>query len=164
MDRGQIMQVGTPREIYRTPATPFVADFVGLMNFLPGVVAADRTARLRCGGSSLQVSADSQGLTPGREVVVAIRPEDVRILPNGQDLANVLQTSVHEIEFLGPFHRLHLRLPRQGDCPLELTAYLDPAKQVMALQEGSPVSVQLPAEALRVFPTHPDHPPGMTRV
>jgi iron(III) transport system ATP-binding protein len=47
MERGRIVQAGAPREVYRTPATPFVADFVGLMNFLPGRPACAGTLRRR---------------------------------------------------------------------------------------------------------------------
>lgn len=152
MDHGRIAQIGTPREVYRTPATPFVADFVGLMNFLPGVMVAGRVAQVRCGSVTLQVPADAQGLPPGSEVTVAIRPEDVRILHNGFDMTNVVETRVHEIEFLGPFQRLHLQLPRPGDCALNLTAYLDPTRQVKPIYKGARLSVHLPVEALRVYP------------
>jgi iron(III) transport system ATP-binding protein len=155
MDHGRIAQIGAPREVYRAPTTPFVADFVGLMNFLPGVMAAGRVAQVRCGGALLQVPADAQNLPPGRQVTVAIRPEDVRVLHNGFDLTNVVETSVHEIEFLGPFHRLHLRLPRQDDCVQNLTAYLDPTRQAKPIHKGTQLSVHLPVEALRVYPMNP---------
>jgi iron(III) transport system ATP-binding protein len=155
MDRGRIVQVGSPREVYRAPATPFVADFVGLMNFLPGVMMAGRVAQVRCGGALLQVPDHVPGLSPGREVMVAIRPEDVRILHNGLDLTNILETRVHEVEFLGPFHRLHLRVLQQDSCgcALNLTAYLDPAGQTRPIHQGAPLVVHLPVEALRVYPT-----------
>ena len=155
MDRGRIVQVGSPREVYRAPATPFVADFVGLMNFLPGVMMASRVAQVRCGGALLQVPDHIPGLSPGREVMVAIRPEDVRILHNGLDLTNILETKVHEIEFLGPFHRLHLRVLQQNSygCALNLTAYLDPAGQTRPIHQGAPLAAHLPVEALRVYPT-----------
>ena len=155
MDHGRIAQIGAPREVYRAPATPFVADFVGLMNFLPGVMATGRVAQVRCGGALLQVPAAAQNLPPGHEVTVAIRPEDVRILHNGFDVTNVVETSVSEIEFLGPFHRLHLRLPYQDDCVLDLTAYLDPARQAKPVHKGAHLSVHLPVEALHVYPMNP---------
>jgi iron(III) transport system ATP-binding protein len=155
MDHGRIAQVGAPREVYRAPATPFVADFVGLMNFLPGVMAAGRVAQVRCGGALLQAPADAQTLPPGHEVTVAIRPEEVRILHNGLDVTNVVETSVHEIEFLGPFYRLHLRLPRQDGCIQNLTAYLDPTRHAKPIHKGAQLSVHLPVEALRVYPVNP---------
>jgi putative spermidine/putrescine transport system ATP-binding protein len=155
MDGGRIVQVGAPREVYRKPATPFVAGFVGLMNFLPGVMAAGRVAQVRCGSALLQVPADAQSLAPGSEVVVAIRPEDVRILQNGFDVTNVVETSVHEIEFLGPFQRLHLRLPQQAGSALDLTAYLDPGGQAKPVYKGAHLEIHLPVQALRVYPAQP---------
>jgi iron(III) transport system ATP-binding protein len=158
MNRGRIVQVGSPREVYRAPSTPFVADFVGLMNFLPGVMAAGRVAQVRCGGALLQVPAEyvrghpAPFLAPGSEVMVAIRPEDVRILHNGFDVTNVVDTKVHEVEFLGAFHRLHLRLSQPTGSSLDLTAYLDPGGQAKPLHKGEELSVHLPVHALRVYP------------
>src|SRR5215470_6875534 len=54
MNHGIIEQVGTPQEIYRNPATPFVADFVGHMNFLPGQLQA--TGQVRIGSIELQAN------------------------------------------------------------------------------------------------------------
>ena len=161
MDHGRIMQNGTPREVYRTPSTPFVAGFVGLMNFLPGVMTAGRVAQVRCGGALLQVPAEygrddpAPDFAPGSEVLLAIRPEDVRILHNGFDVTNVVETSVHDVEFLGPFHRLHLRLPQQAGCTLDLTAYLDPDGQAKPVHKGTHLTVRLPVHALRVYPAQP---------
>jgi hypothetical protein len=87
--------------------------------------------------------------------MVAIRPEDVRILHSGFDTTNVLETKVHEVEFLGPFHRLHLRLPQQAGCSLDLTAYLDLGGQAKPIHTGAQLSVHLPVHALRVYPAQP---------
>jgi iron(III) transport system ATP-binding protein len=158
MNRGRIVQIGSPREVYRAPSTPFVADFVGLMNFLPGVMAAGRVAQVRCGGALLQVPAEyvtehpAPYLAPGSEVMIAIRPEDVRILHNGFDVTNVVDTKVHEVEFLGALHRLHLRLSQPTGSSLDLTAYLDPGGQAKPLHKGEELSVHLPVHALRVYP------------
>jgi iron(III) transport system ATP-binding protein len=152
MDRGRIAQIGAPREVYQTPASPFVADFVGLMNFLPGVMAADRVARVRCGDTLLQVPAEALALAPGSSVMVAIRPEDVRILFDGFDVTNALEAHVREVEFLGPFNRLHLRAPHASGDALDLTAYLDVDSGRASVRAGEQLSVHLPTEALRVYP------------
>ncbi len=47
MNHGVIEQVGTPTEVYRKPASAFVADFVGTTNFLPGVVVRPGIVRFR---------------------------------------------------------------------------------------------------------------------
>ena len=81
MNRGRIEQVGTPQQIYREPATAFVADFVGKVNVhLRGRARAN--GRLRVGELLLERRAGSEGLAPGTPVKLYLRPEDVMI--NGQ--------------------------------------------------------------------------------
>lgn len=100
MDKGVIAQVGTPLEIYRNPATPFVAQFIGSMNMLCGEVI-DQSA-VRCGTIVLQVR---HRLPKGQPVLVAIRPEDVRL--GSPSLTNSLAVTVQFEEFLGAVYRLH---------------------------------------------------------
>lgn len=77
---GQVMQVGTPREIYERPANRFVAEFIGTSNFIEGKVMERKgeylVVRTDHGPLTAQV-ADPVG--PGTEVVLAVRPEGVRI-------------------------------------------------------------------------------------
>src|SRR5476651_1994617 len=76
MNQGVIEQVGPPAEIYRAPATAFVADFVGSMNFLAGRLEAPDRVRL----GNLVMSCPVQGgLGVGAVVSLCIRPEDVRV-------------------------------------------------------------------------------------
>ena len=46
MNHGRIEQVGTPEEIYSTPASPFVADFIGVMNFMQGEILSSKTVQI----------------------------------------------------------------------------------------------------------------------
>ncbi|MFF9027051.1 ABC transporter ATP-binding protein [Streptomyces iakyrus] len=81
MKDGVIQQLGTPYEIYDSPANVFVADFVGepAITLLPGVSDGDGDARLSdTVRIALPVPVDR-----GREVVVGIRPEDVRLTAEG---------------------------------------------------------------------------------
>jgi iron(III) transport system ATP-binding protein len=82
MRGGEVLQLGTPEEVYRVPSTPWVAGFVGDAVFLPGVLHGDEVAtsigRLR----AVPVT-DAAGLTPadGDDVTALIRPEELRVLP-----------------------------------------------------------------------------------
>ncbi|MES5821088.1 ABC transporter ATP-binding protein [Streptomyces sp. RG80] len=80
MKDGVIQQLGTPYEIYDSPANVFVADFVGepAINLLPGVATGDGRARL---SDSVRVALPVP-VAAGREVVVGIRPEDLRLCPS----------------------------------------------------------------------------------
>jgi iron(III) transport system ATP-binding protein len=152
MDRGHIVQSGSPLEIYQHPATPFVADFVGHMNFLPGVVTGQQPAPVRCGTAPLAVHPWPDHLAPGTHVTLAIRPEEVQVLDEGQSAPNLLQTTVRIVEFAGPFYRLHLHLAAGNGHAGKLMAYLPRARHSGArFQEGQEMPVHVPAGALRVF-------------
>jgi sulfate transport system ATP-binding protein len=73
MDRGKIQQVGTPTEIYASPATSFVASFVGSANVLNGVV---QKGRARFAATSLSVPGN---ISDGVKVRAVVRPHDIRI-------------------------------------------------------------------------------------
>ena len=75
MNGGRIEQVGRGADIYRRPATRFVAEFVGEANFIPCMPARDGL-RPRLGGLSLS----RQTVAPGRSYLGVLRPEDLRIL------------------------------------------------------------------------------------
>ena len=89
MDAGHVEQVGSPEEVYRRPATPFVARFLGRANFLTGVVAARDAGRIVValdGGSSVMAGA-RDGIVSGQRVQVAIRQEAIRLAPAGSEAA-----------------------------------------------------------------------------
>jgi ABC-type Fe3+/spermidine/putrescine transport system ATPase subunit len=103
-NKGAVQQVGTPREVYERPANLFVADFMGLVNKLPGTLIEHRggTARVRIGAQTIEAHL-SEGLkdAPG-SVTIAIRPEAIG-LGTGEAAAgdNVLIGTVVESAFLG---------------------------------------------------------------
>jgi iron(III) transport system ATP-binding protein len=150
MNLGTIEQVGAPEEIYRRPASPFVADFVGAMNFLPGSVAEDGQS-IQVGNLSL-VCSEAHQIGRGSAVTVALRPEDIRVdvqLPNGGN--NIGKTQVKEAEFLGAFYRLTLQLEGYSDKPL-IAEVSNNRMRDMSIQIGSRVFVHLPPDLLRVYP------------
>jgi iron(III) transport system ATP-binding protein len=155
MDHGCIVQVGTPADIYNHPATPFVADFVGHMNFLPGVVAHPHGLRLQGCTASLGVQGDMGDLAPGSPVTLAIRPEEVQVLEREHRIPNTLPVNVDDVEFLGPFYRLRLNPTSESapPCAVQITAYMPPSgADARTLQRGATLFIHLPAHRLRVFP------------
>jgi iron(III) transport system ATP-binding protein len=149
MDKGYIAQIGTPRAVYQRPNTPFVADFIGVMNFLPGVaITADE---MRCGNLRLQTLLGD--ITPNSPVKVAVRPEDIRVLHPSEvstGLPNILTTEIEAIEFLGSVYQLALR--PDGDAKERLTCEvsLHEARN-LDLAPNSSLQIQLPPDLLRVF-------------
>ena len=95
MNDGVIEQAGTPTEIYREPASIFVADFIGAMNFIAGEVTGTGEVTggrevagaggAGTGAGGLVLACDTSGFPGGARVTVAIRPEDIVL--DGGDVA-----------------------------------------------------------------------------
>jgi putrescine transport system ATP-binding protein len=106
MDRGKVVQVGTPAEIYEFPQSRFVADFVGTTNLFEGVIAscAPGLTTVNCGETGCDLLVDDVGrFTPGQRVWVALRPEKIRLSkqPAEASRANQLRGTVHQLGYLG---------------------------------------------------------------
>ena len=147
MNRGAIEQIGTPIEIYRQPASPFVADFIGLMNFVPGTVTAPD--RIRCG--QLELACEADGFPPGTAVILAIRPEDVAVqgVRGGQE--NAVQARIDAMAFLGSCFRADLVADELGKARLRAELSIELVRRA-GLAEGHALPVALPREAIRVYP------------
>ena len=154
MNHGVIEQVGTPMEVYRKPASAFVADFVGTTNFLPGVVV--KPGLVRFGAIDLACGLDIQP-GPGSDVTLAIRPEDVVVRNLAADAANTFPVRVAEIEFLGSFCRVGLKL-NGSDKPALVADFSINTVRDLAIAEGQYIQIGLPAERIRVFPRAPLEP------
>ena len=142
MNQGAIEQVGTPLEVYREPASPFVADFVGKVNVFPAEVAS---GVLQLG--DLRIPCDGAN----RSARVYLRPEDVLARPIADGDAHVFDASIEKIEFLGSYCHVHVKSPALP-AQKPLTVYLSLnylAEQ--SLQEGSPLRLRLLPERVKVF-------------
>jgi iron(III) transport system ATP-binding protein len=141
MNQGVIEQVGTPLDIYREPASPFVADFVGKVNVLPARVAS---GELRFG--SLCIPCEGAD----REARVYLRPEDVLARPIADGDAHVFDARIEKIEFLGSY--CHVRVASPALDAHKLTVYLSLnflSEQSLAV--GSPLKLKLLPERIKVF-------------
>ncbi len=113
MSEGRFLQVGAPADIYETPATQFVADFIGNVNLLPGTVQADEVDHV------IIASADCKhyvghGITGtlGMPVTVALRPEKIHVSRHKPvDDFNAAQGTIKEMSYFGSFTVYHLELP-----------------------------------------------------
>jgi spermidine/putrescine transport system ATP-binding protein len=96
MNRGRIEQLGTPTELYETPATAFVAGFLGVSNLIPGTVSGPDLVTLR-GGPQVRVRPEALAGRTG-DVAVGIRPEKIE-LGGGQE--NSLDGKIFEQAYVG---------------------------------------------------------------
>ena len=117
MSGGRMLQVGTPKEIYETPATAEVAAFVGRCNFLEatiaGVTDSGAVVSLAANGQSITVATDLT-VQVGQTVTVAIRPESLRVCALDEDLTrlgvNRLVADVLTMSYLGSRYEYDLKL------------------------------------------------------
>jgi len=147
MNVGVVEQIGTPQEIYDAPATRFVADFIGAMNFYDGIMVAPDQVRV----GDVPLACRPNGHRQGESVTVAIRPEDIQLPDQVEPGApNVLDASVGDLEFLGSHVRTHLLHPAFAASPLVAELSQNLARR-RAIAPGQPLSVLLPPERVRVF-------------
>jgi iron(III) transport system ATP-binding protein len=142
MNHGVIEQVGTPMEVYREPATPFVADFVGKVN----VLAANRVnGRLQLGRFSLPGHDFNNG-----PVKAYLRPEDVLAQPIASDEAHAFDALIERIDFLGSY--CHVQVSSWSLDAHKLTVFLSLNYLAEhALQVGSIFKLKLLPERIKVF-------------
>jgi iron(III) transport system ATP-binding protein len=110
MNSGNIVQIGTPQEIYKNPVNKFVADFIGTMNFISGkvveVLPDTQTVYVSTGFSDRMVcmTPDSTVVSPGAQIYASIRPEDVQVFTEPlQDRDNVFKGTIAHKAYLGNF-------------------------------------------------------------
>ena len=145
LTRAALLQTGPPREVYARPASREVADFMGLVNLLPGRVvraAGDEGLVSVAGGEPVPARAGRRVRRTGAAVQVAIRPESLRLVHDGPDGASprrdapgaILRGKVADVTFLGNLVDCHVVL----DDGTRVRIQADP---------GSPLQV---GQALRI--------------
>lgn len=156
MNHGIIEQVGSPTEVYRNPASLFVADFIGEMNQIPALAGASDEVQI--GGSTLK--SKNHGFKPGDRVIAAIRPEDV--IPHGEGARspgapdevttpeNAFEVTVSEMEFLGSFWRCRLTHQIFGDAALIADFSINAVRR-LELADGKSMTIELPQNRLMAF-------------
>lgn len=100
---GNLEQVGTPREVYERPATPFVARFIGNTNLLEGtLVSADsKSARVKLKDEQeVTIENDTAtGITPGDKILVSVKPQALKLVAQGTP--NAISAQVLQRSYLG---------------------------------------------------------------
>ncbi len=144
MRAGRIEQVDTPSTLYSAPATPFVAEFVGTMNRIPGAITDD--GRVGLLGSVVDIrtavlgsGVGGGGYPSGTPVDVLVRPEGLAVTPSRQGRGIVMTTT-----FLGSITRLGLLLDE------DVMVYADLSNSAVAVPTGSAVEVTLTERSVMV--------------
>ena len=116
MNHGEIVQAGTPSEIYEFPGSKFVADFVGSVNMFEGKLIEDEPEYVRIGSPELGATIYvSHGISAPPEAIVwaAVRPEKIFMSTTAPDAGpdNVVRGAVQDIAYLGDLSIYLVRLP-----------------------------------------------------
>ena len=142
MSDGRIKQIGKPSEIYDRPKDAFTAEFIGLANHLPGKITGERTVTL-ASREELEIDG-STAVTIGAEILVSIRPHNIRMMKReGKNARNELAGVVEKVSYLGD--RVDYRV-LVGEKALRVQT--QPGE---VYTEGTKVSLLLPPDKISVI-------------
>ena len=133
---GVIQQVGTPTDIYNEPKNPFVADFIGESNIIPGIMLRDYRVRM----NGVVYDCVDAGFGKNVEVDVVVRPEDINIVsPDEGQMAGAVQSVV----FMGVHYEVDV------DCGgyewiIQTTNFTKP-------EPGKAVGLSIPPDAIHIM-------------
>jgi iron(III) transport system ATP-binding protein len=156
MKDGVIEQIGSPTEIYRHPATLFVAGFIGEMNQIAAKAGASDTVSF--GGAEMKCRPHA--FAKGANIIAAIRPED--IIPHGSEAQalgsddvietpdNAFEVLVADMEFLGSFWRCHLEHERFAHAEVYADFSINAVRR-LELASGKRMMIELPKSRLMAF-------------
>jgi len=121
MDAGKIVQVGEPREIYETPNSKYVADFIGSVNIFDGEVDAAAPDLMRVNTAEGAIMCEPvEGLTAKQKLHIAVRPERIQLSRTPIEATNTMQGMVTEVAYMGNLSVYRVQLAG-GQC-LKVTA------------------------------------------
>lgn len=146
MNHGEVVQSGTPKDIYVQPNSPFIADFIGITNFIEGQVTSPQV--VRCAETDLQVTIDE--LPNGSRVNLAIRPEHIKVAAQ-DNTVNQLTGIIADNEFLGSFQRLYVDIPDLSSQAVMVDVGVS-VQDSDVHRTGDSINITLPVDAIQSFP------------
>jgi spermidine/putrescine transport system ATP-binding protein len=150
MNAGQVEQVGVPRDVYDDPETLFVADFLGVSNLMEARIlsAAKGACKVAIDGYELETRGTELNVTG--EAKIVIRPERVELEPHGSPSGpNRIPGMVERVVYVGSASQVIVRAAT-GEA---LQALVQNTGASVEHEQGTPVQLHLPADALRVLPS-----------
>ena len=148
MSHGKIAQLGSPEQVYSEPADAYVADFLGVSNLMDATVESSGSGPCQVRLGDFVLGAEAGDLRATGAVKLAIRPERIQVHPQDATGVNRMPGMVERLVFLGSTSQIFLRLANGAS----LQALERNDGKGLAYSQGTPVSIELPADALRVLP------------
>src|SRR3954447_15539058 len=159
MKDGHIEQVGVPQDVYEDPETLYVADFLGVSNLMQATVVSAGTSACRVAveGYELQTRGTSRDVTG--EVKIVIRPERIELEEHGSASdQNRIPAMVERVVYAGSEIQVIVRAAT-GEA---LQALIQNTGGGIPYEQGTPVQLHLPVDALRVLPSVTGDAPSPT--
>ena len=147
MKDGEIIQSGSPKEIYEKANSPFIADFIGITNFIDARVL--KKNKVAC--HAFEVNCNTEDLNSDLPVRLAIRPESINLNHAVSDVENCVDAVIIENEFLGSFQRLYVESTSLSNELLMIDVASNSITD-MDLTPGSQIHITLPPDQIRVYP------------
>jgi ABC-type Fe3+/spermidine/putrescine transport system ATPase subunit len=148
MEQGRIVQQGMPQAVYRRPASPWVARFLGMTNLLPGRVQALEPLEVDTAlGRVTLVEPADRAVAVGQPVTLLLRPEGVRLADEcpAED-SMLIEGIVLECSFRGSHYRLEIRHARDLDLAFDLVSEAE-----MLPRPGERVALALRPDAISLW-------------
>ena len=114
MDKGEVRQVGSPTEVYEFPSSKFVAGFIGSVNSFEATVLGRQSPHLRLDVPALGgvvLARDIPGAVAGAKVLLAVRPEKMRITKDRPEATNAVKGHVKDLAYFGKDSLYRIALP-----------------------------------------------------
>jgi iron(III) transport system ATP-binding protein len=141
MNKGAVEQVGTPEEIHQRPRTRFVAAFIGRANTLDGRIVETGVVQI---GQHKVHATDDTGATPGTQVTVSVRPQDIVLGDTTDGRGSRLTGTIQRNAYLGDCRDYLIEVEEAGDVRV-----VTPPTEMYEV--GERVGLFLPADHCRVL-------------
>jgi spermidine/putrescine transport system ATP-binding protein len=147
MSAGRIEQIGTPSEVYESPATVFVADFLGVSNLMDADASSAGAGDCAVRVGDFTLRAGCGDLSARGPVKIVARPERLVLLEHGAGTENCLPGMVERTVYVGASLQVIVRLATGAVLQASVTNTGAQSAHV----QGTPVQVHIPPDALRVL-------------
>ncbi len=151
MNEGRVEQIGPPTEIYHSPTSVFVANFIGVANLLPAVMGQTNGTHATvtvAGNRPIYVPAGNWSFRPGPATTVMIRPERLRLANDMPAAESGIPVTVRHAVFQGPVIRCTLN----AADGTEIVAHVGPEDTVTGLEAGRSLWASWEPDAARLLP------------
>ena len=155
MSEGAVMEIASPGQLYESPGSPFVADFIGSMNFFEGEILSSTDSAITVQTSALgtvSVTNSDAQMTAGQKAWVAIRPEKMQpVFSDPGERANTTSGTMGPSAYLGDRSHFYMQLPERDDPVLVALQNLE-RSMAQLHKPNQPVWLQWASDAVVLLP------------